>query len=64
MASLCARSEQCEYDVRQKLFKLGLPPHDINETIEYLVSNKFISNDRFAKASPTTNADSHPAEIR
>lgn len=50
MADLCARSEQCEYDICQKLFKMGVPNAHISEIITYLIDNKFIDNARFARS--------------
>ncbi len=50
MADLCARSEQCEYDIRQRLFKMGIFSDAANEIMEYLIDNKFIDNARFARS--------------
>lgn len=50
MADLCARSEQCEYDIRQKLYKMGIPSGCAAEIMEYLAANKFIDNARFARS--------------
>lgn len=50
MADLCARSEQCEYDIRQKLFKTGLPASAREEIVDYLSANRFIDNYRFARS--------------
>lgn len=50
MADLCARSEQCEYDIRQKLFKMGIQSDNISDIIAYLTQNKFIDNARFARS--------------
>ncbi len=50
MADLCARSEQCEYDIRQKLYKAGLSSAATAEIINYLTENKFIDNSRFARS--------------
>ncbi len=50
MADLCARSEQCEYDIRQKLYKMGLSGDSVSEIINYLIDNKFIDNVRFARS--------------
>ncbi|MBD5355682.1 MAG: regulatory protein RecX [Bacteroides sp.] len=50
MADLCARSEQCEHDIRQKLHKTGLSADTISDTINYLTENKFIDNKRFAQS--------------
>lgn len=50
MAELCARSEQCEADIRQKLYRLGLSPASVQDCIERLVRGRFIDNARFARA--------------
>ena len=50
MASLCSRSEQCEADVSNKLYKLGLSSGERTEIINYLKEERFIDNSRFAKA--------------
>lgn len=50
MADLCARSEQCEYAIRQKLLKMGVFSDAANEILEYLVENKFVDNARYAKS--------------
>lgn len=48
MADLCARSEQCEADIRQKLYKMGLRLSETAEVIDYLTGHGFIDNRRFA----------------
>ena len=48
MADLCARSEQCEYDIDQKLYKAGLNPSDRERIINFLKEERFIDNRRFA----------------
>ncbi len=50
MASLCSRSEQCAADIREKLRKLELPSHTVNEIIEQLIAQRFIDDARFARA--------------
>lgn len=50
MADLCARSEQCEADIRQKLYRLGLSSGDVQKTIEFLTEEQFIDNARYAQA--------------
>lgn len=50
MADLCARSEQCEGDIRQKLYKMGLPSAQISEVINFLKDSRFIDNARFARS--------------
>lgn len=50
MADLCSRSEQCEADIRQKLYRLGLQARQVQEIVEYLIEHKFIDNARFARS--------------
>jgi len=50
MADLCARSEQCEADIRQKLYRLGLASGEVQKIIETLTREKFIDNARFARS--------------
>lgn len=50
MADLCARSEQCEWDIRQKLRKQGLNGGDIEKILDFLTENKFIDDYRFARS--------------
>lgn len=48
MAALCARSEQCEGDIRQKLYRMGLTPPQVSETVAKLKQQRFVDNARFA----------------
>lgn len=50
MADLCARSEQCEADIRQKLYRLGMPSWHVQEVISRLKDERFIDNARFARS--------------
>ena len=50
MCSLCARGEKCEFDIIQKLTKLEVDNESQQKIIEYLVSNSFINNQRYANA--------------
>lgn len=50
MADLCARSEQCEADIRQKLYRLGLSSAEVQQIITQLIDEKFIDNARFARS--------------
>lgn len=50
LASLCARSEQCEYDLRQKCVKAGLSPAQTDEIVAFLKEQKFTDDNRFARA--------------
>lgn len=50
MADLCARSEHCEFEIREKLRKQGLPASEIDKILTFLIDNKFIDNNRFARS--------------
>lgn len=50
MADLCARSEQCEADIRQKLYRLGLSSAEVQATVSSLIEDRFIDNARFARS--------------
>ena len=50
MADLCARSEQCEFEIREKLRKQGLPSAEADKIITFLIENKFIDNDRYSRS--------------
>lgn len=50
LADLCARSEQCEADIRTKLSRTSLSVDDREGIINFLKSAKFIADDRFARA--------------
>lgn len=49
-ASLCAVSEQCEYDLRLKGRRAGISAEDIEEILSFLRQNKFLDEARFARA--------------
>lgn len=50
MATLCARSEQCSFDIRKKLLDKGLSQSDADSVVEELKHRKFIDDRRFAIA--------------
>lgn len=50
MAALCARSEQCSNDIRQKLYKAGLHEEEVEQVLEQLIEMKFIDDARYAGA--------------
>ena len=50
LETLCAASEQCEYDLRQKLKKWGVGGDDAEKIIESLEERRFFDNGRFAQA--------------
>lgn len=50
MADLCARGEHCEYEIAEKLRKLGQSSSDIKAILEFLEEGRFIDNARFASA--------------
>lgn len=50
MADLCARSEQCEAEILQKLLRLGLGHADAEGVVAELVERRFIDDARYAAA--------------
>lgn len=50
MAGLCAKSEQCTFDISTKLYKAGLPREKREEIIEYLTANRYLDDQRFARS--------------
>lgn len=50
MEALCARSEQCSFDIETKLRRAGLPYLQCTEIIESLQKRRFIDDRRFAIA--------------
>ena len=49
-ASLCAGSEHCCHDIREKLQKWGATPEETNEIVEHLIAEKYIDEERYARA--------------
>ncbi len=50
MARLCSRSEQCSSDIRKKIIAFELPEDAVDEIIKSLTEEKYIDDDRYAKA--------------
>lgn len=50
MAGLCAKSEQCTFDIATKLYKAGLPKEKRDEIISYLTANRYLDDARYARA--------------
>ena len=50
MAGLCAKSEQCTFDISTKLYKAGLPKEKREEIIAYLTVNRYLDDARFARS--------------
>lgn len=50
MASLCAKSEQCTFDISTKLYKAGLPADKREEIIGYLTAHRYLDDARFARS--------------
>lgn len=53
LASLCARSEQCTYDLRLKMHRKGLTPDEIARNMQYLIDNRFVDDERYARSLAT-----------
>ena len=50
LATLCTRSEQAEDDLRKKLHDWGLTPSDTDAVIARLKRERYLDNERFARA--------------
>jgi len=50
MARLCSRSEQCSADIRKKIAAFELPEETIDEIIKNLKTEKYLDDERYAKA--------------
>lgn len=50
MAALCARSEQCAFDIRQKILRSGLSSDQAEEILSFLKRERFVDDARFARA--------------
>ena len=48
--ALCSRTEYCRSDIRKKLQSWGISSGDENRVIKHLVNEKFINDERYAKA--------------
>lgn len=46
----CARSEQCSFDIHRKLYAWGIASHASDKILKVLLAEKFIDDERFAKA--------------
>lgn len=50
MAELCARTEQCAFDLREKMRRARLPETAIDRILDSLRERKFLDEARFARA--------------
>ncbi len=50
MAGLCAGAEQCSIDIREKILKKGFSKDAADRMLRYLIENKYINDERYAKA--------------
>lgn len=50
MAKYCAYQERCVKDVRDKLKTFDLPQEEKDEILDYLLNNRFVDDERFAKS--------------
>lgn len=49
-AGICARSEQCEFDIRRKLASHGVFSSEADKIIDYLYDNRFLDEMRYSRA--------------
>ncbi|TFV95922.1 RecX family transcriptional regulator [Algoriphagus kandeliae] len=50
IAAFCAYQERCVWDVRRKLFEKGISGEKEEELINFLLKEKFLDEERFARA--------------
>ena len=50
MAKYCAYQERCTKDVRYKLNTFDIPEEEKAKILDYLLNNRFVNDERFAKA--------------
>ena len=50
MAKYCAYQERCVKDVRDKLKTFDISQEDRDKILEYLLDNRFVNDERFAKS--------------
>ena len=50
LSTLCASAEYCEHDLRKKMDKWDMPEGSADKVIEQLVKERFIDEERFARA--------------
>ena len=50
MAKYCAYQERCVKDVRDKLKTFDIPQEDQDKILDYLLDNRFVTDERFAKS--------------
>ena len=50
MAKYCAYQERCVKDVRNKLKNFDIPEEEKTEILDYLLDNRFVNDERFAKS--------------
>ena len=50
MARLCSRSEQCTTDIRKKVIAFNIDDSVVDEIIEKLIDEKYLSDERYVKA--------------
>lgn len=50
MAKYCAYQERCVKDVRDKLKTFDIPVEEKTKIIDYLLDNRFVNDERFAKS--------------
>lgn len=49
LAALCARAEHCTGEMREKMWRWGLPEDAQQRIVNYLVTNKYIDDERFCR---------------
>ncbi len=50
MAAICSRSEQCSFDIRNKILNTGLSSEEADDVIDKLKAERFIDDERYVRS--------------
>ena len=50
LAAVCAQAEHCEQEMRDKMKRWGMAPEAQNRVVERLTKERYIDNERYARA--------------
>ena len=49
LSALCSQAEHCTYEMKEKMQRWDIPDDAQDRIVEYLVSHKFVDDERFAR---------------
>ena len=60
LAALCAQAEHCQQEMRDKMKRWEMAPEVQERVIARLIKERYIDDERYARAISTTNAMPEP----